>query len=270
MALSQATDQRIKAVNVDNRKSFKRVQRLKWMDQAKTAGMHENSAPLTFRLFSTSIPARQRDEAFLTNYGRFPPINGRKGRQGGCVRTKKKFMIGMISGLLGMIAFNVHAETAYYALDDVILDRGSRIDGFIIWTYTPGDFENGASQFIYLDIPNSVHNQDDLISIIEPSQIEITFDGNVHDDGVDIKMVLLQPLAPLTSSVINTNHAESKYSIGGNGLYDGFFLGGSVVPTNLTVVSETLGVVERTQRGAGSLLSEPRDVLATMVAEQNP
>jgi hypothetical protein len=35
--------------------------------------------------------------------------------------------------------------------------------------------------------------------------------------------------------VINTNHAESKYSIGGNGFYDGFFLGGSIVPTNLTL-----------------------------------
>jgi hypothetical protein len=141
----------------------------------------------------------------------------------------------MISSLLGMVASEVHAETAYYALHNVILDRGSRIDGFISWTYTTNDFENGTNQFIYLDIPNSEHNQDNLISIIEPSQIEITFDGNVHGDGVDIKLVLLQPLEPLTSSVINTNHTASKYSIGGDGSYDGFFVGGSVVPTNLTL-----------------------------------
>lgn len=151
------------------------------------------------------------------------------------MKIKRNIAICMIFSLLGMVPFNVPAETAYYALHDVILDRGSRIDGFIEWTYTPGDFENGSSQFVYLDIPNSVHNQDDLISVIEPSQIEITFDGNVHDDGVDIKIVLLQPLTPFTSSVINTNHAASKYSIGGNGFYDGFFLGGSVVPTNLTL-----------------------------------
>jgi hypothetical protein len=147
----------------------------------------------------------------------------------------KMIMISMISSLLGMAAFNVQAETAYYALHNVILDRGSRIDGFITWTYTAGDFANGTSQFVYLDIPNSVHNQDDLITVVEPSQIEITFDGNAHDDGVDIKMVLLQPLTAFTSSVINTNHAESKYSIGGNSSYDGYFLGGSVVPTNLTL-----------------------------------
>jgi len=141
----------------------------------------------------------------------------------------------MAAFAIGMTVINARAETVYYALHDVILDRGSRIDGFIIWTYTPGDFENGTSDFIYLDIPISVHDQDDLISTIEPSQIEITFDGNVHDDGVDIKMVLIPPLTPTTSSVINTNHTESKYSIGGNGFYDGFFVSGSVVPTNLSL-----------------------------------
>ena len=141
----------------------------------------------------------------------------------------------MVSCLLGMALLNADAETVYYGLDRVILDDGTRISGVISWNYSPNDFENGIGQFIYLDIPHSGHNQDDLIATIEPSQIEITFDGNVHDDGVDIKIVLLQPLMPLNASVINTNHTESKYSIGGNGFNDGFFLGGRVVPTNLTL-----------------------------------
>jgi hypothetical protein len=151
------------------------------------------------------------------------------------MKTKTPILLCMISGLLGIPVIKAQAETVYYALHNVLLDSDSRIDGFISWTYTAGNFENGTNEFLYLDIPNSVHNQDDLISTIEPSQIEITFDGNVHDDGVDIKMVLLQPLTPFTSSVINTSTNESKYSIGGNGFYEGFFLGGSIVPTNLTL-----------------------------------
>lgn len=151
------------------------------------------------------------------------------------MKTKKICMISMIFCLLGVLPFNGYAETVYYSLENVILDDGSRIDGFIKWAYTAGDFENGTSQFVYLDIPHSGHNQDDLVTVVEASQIEITFDGNVHDDGVDIKMVLLPALTPFSSATINTNHTESKYSIGGNGFNDGFFLSGRIVPTNLTL-----------------------------------
>jgi hypothetical protein len=148
---------------------------------------------------------------------------------------KKKFMICMISCLFGAVLFYGHAETVYYGLENVTLDDGTQLSGFISWTYTPDNFENGTNQFIYLDIPHSAHNQGDLIATIEPSQIEITFDGNVHDDGVDIKLVLLEPLTPFTFSSIDTNTNESKYSIGGNGGNDGIFLSGRVVPTNLTL-----------------------------------
>ncbi|MDZ8118224.1 hypothetical protein [Pontiella agarivorans] len=147
-----------------------------------------------------------------------------------------KMSIHGITGLTCLLgALASVAETAYYSLDQVRLDDGTTIDGFVMWTYSPGDFENGVNRFVYLDIPHSEHNQDDLIAAIEPAQIEITFDGNLHDDGVDIKIVLLEPLTPLTSSLIDTNMTASKYSIGGNGFNDGFFLGGRVVPTNLTV-----------------------------------
>lgn len=148
---------------------------------------------------------------------------------------KSRIFLWMVFSLISITAFNAHAETVYYSLNNVILDDGTQMTGIFSWIYDIDDFENGAGQFISLDIPHSSHNQDDLIATIEPSQIEITFEGNAHDDGVDITLVLLQPLMPTASSLINTNKTESKYSIGGNGFYDGFFLSGGISPTNATL-----------------------------------
>lgn len=147
----------------------------------------------------------------------------------------KKVSCGVLVSLISLAAFHVYAETVYFALDNVILDDNTQITGLISWDYTVDDFENGSGQFVSLTIPHSSHNQDDLIGTIEPGQIEITFEGNVHDDGVDIKLVLVPALTPFTSSLIDTNTTASKYSIGGNGFNDGFFLSGRVVPTNLTL-----------------------------------
>jgi hypothetical protein len=97
----------------------------------------------------------------------------------------------MAFSFIQLTAVRAPAETVYYVLDNVILDDSKQITGIFSWTYTAGDFENGVSQIFNLDIPHSAHNQDDLITVVEPSQIEITFEGNAHDEGVDIKMVLL-------------------------------------------------------------------------------
>ena len=168
---------------------------------------------------------------------------------------------------VSIAVFCVQAETIYYTLDHVILDDGTQMTGFFSWVYTPGDFENGIGQFLSLDIPHSSHNQDNLISTIETAQIEITFDGNVHGDGVDIKLVLMDPLTPTTSSLINTNHTESKYSIGGDGFYDGIFLSGTVSPTDilLSIESDSPGVVSVswTPEVPGLVLQETMSLLAT-------
>ena len=141
----------------------------------------------------------------------------------------------MLFGFINLAAFNGSAETAYYSLDNVMLDDGTQMVGVIAWPYTTGDFENGTPYFVSLTIPHSPHDQDDLIATIEVAQIEITFDGNVHGDGVDIKLVLQPDLTPTTSSLINTNVAASKYSIGGDGFNDGYFVSGSISPTNVTL-----------------------------------
>lgn len=136
---------------------------------------------------------------------------------------------------INLLLFAVSAETVYYSLENVMLDDGTQMTGILSWEYTGENFEDGTATFVFLEIPHTAHNQDDLNITIEPSQIEFSLEGNVDSDGVDITLVLMPPLAPGTSSLINTNTAESKYSIGGDGFNDGYFLSGSISPTNTSL-----------------------------------
>jgi len=136
-----------------------------------------------------------------------------------------------------MSVATVQAATVNYQLENVFLDDGQQMTGIFAWTYNVGDFENGVGQFSSLDIPHTLHDQTDLIATIEIGQIEITFDGNVHDDGVDITLVLLQDFTPTTQSSIDL--VLSKYSIGGNGFNDGIFQSGTITPIIAAVPAPT-------------------------------
>ncbi len=133
-----------------------------------------------------------------------------------------------------LIAPDAHAEEVTYTLEDLILDDNSaQMFGTFTWTYEVGDFENGVGEFSFLDIPFTVHDHTDLDATFDvDNSIEITLEGSVHDDGVDITLFLLQPLTPTTSSAIDL--VESKYEIGGNGFHDGAFLSGEIVPSLAT------------------------------------
>lgn len=135
----------------------------------------------------------------------------------------------MIASFIFMAAFNAHADTVNYMLDNVILDDHTQMTGTFTWTYDAGDFENGVGQFTSLDIPHTDHDHTDLkISIDIGKTIEITLVGNYHDDGVDISLVLSQALTPTTSSPLDLT--QSKYDIGGNGFFAGLFLSGRISP----------------------------------------
>ena len=145
-----------------------------------------------------------------------------------------------------MSAGSAQTDTVTYTLDNVILDEdNAQMTGIFSWTYVIGDFENGVGQFSSLDIPFTSHDHTDLnanIAVLE--SIEITFPGSVHDDGIDITLVLVQPLTPTTSSLINLVATdtlnESKYEIGGNGFHTGLFLSGSISPINSVIDIEKL------------------------------
>ena len=141
---------------------------------------------------------------------------------------------------------SAQVATVNYTLDNVILDdNNAQMTGIFSWTYDIGDFENGVGQFNSLDIPFTSHDHTELnatIAVLE--SIEITLPGSTHDDGVDITLVLLQPLTPTTSSMINLVATdtlnESKYEIGGNGFHTGLFLSGSIAPINSAIDIEKL------------------------------
>lgn len=147
----------------------------------------------------------------------------------------KKVCFGLIFSFINLSAFHAQAETVYYALDNVTLTNNTPMTGIFSWTYT-NDFEKGVGQFISLEIPWTTHDETDLAANIDVTEsIEITFTNNVHDDGVDIMLVLDQKLTPTTSSLPVLGAGESKYEIGGNGFHKGLVASGSIVPTNLTL-----------------------------------
>jgi len=126
---------------------------------------------------------------------------------------------------------NAHAATVIYTLDNIVLADTTQMTGTFSWTYDVGDFENGSGQFTSLDIPWTSHDHTDLHATCDiGSSIEITLEGSVHDDGVDITLVLAQPLTPTTSSLLVIGVGQSKYEIGGNGFHTGLIQSGSILP----------------------------------------
>lgn len=145
--------------------------------------------------------------------------------------TAKSVCFRVVLGFIIVTASDACAATVNYTLDNVILAGagGRQMTGTFSWTFDIDDFENGVGEFSSLVIPYTVHDHTDLnVTFDIGSSIEITLEGSVHDDGVDITLFLLQPLTPTTSSSMDL--VRSKYEIGGNGFHDGVFLRGSIAP----------------------------------------
>jgi hypothetical protein len=136
---------------------------------------------------------------------------------------------------LGCIgAFNAHAATVSYILDNVFLDNDTQVTGAFDWDYTIGEFEGGSGMFTALEIPVQPNGSappledPNMVLTIENKQIEISLDGNYHDYGLDIIMKFVQPLSPTQPSLIDLN--TSFYECCGNGFQDHFFASGSITP----------------------------------------
>lgn len=142
-----------------------------------------------------------------------------------------KLKLTLVACILFVALPDAHAATVFYTLDNVTLAGNTPMTGTFSWTYDVGDFENGVGQFTFLEIPWTLHDHTDLEASFDiGSSIEITLEGSVHDDGVDITLVLAQPLTPTTSSLLALGSGESKYEIGGNGFHDGLIQKGRISP----------------------------------------
>lgn len=184
-----------------------------------------------------------------------------------------------ISTLIGFAAAgNAHADTVTYTLDNVVLagcvpgdcnyPAGDEITGTFVWTYDPADFEGGSGEFTSLVIPAPLEYWKpyvQLITQIQPDQIELTGSGSFHDVGLDISIVLLQNLAPDTPSAIDL--VNSKFECCGNGFRDQLFASGTVtpqaavpLPAALPLFAGGLGIIRlRTRRLARLRQHRPRN-----------
>jgi len=154
------------------------------------------------------------------------------------MNVTKMFRCLLTLTLTSLAAFSAHAEVVEYTLENVILDdSNAQMHGTFLWSYEVGDFENGEGEFTFLEIPFTWHDHTDLDATFDVgNSIEITLEGSVHDDGVDITLFLLEPLTPTSGSEIDLD--RSKYEIGGNGFHDGLFLSGSVEVSGAADVGE--------------------------------
>jgi hypothetical protein len=195
------------------------------------------SSGAVFRVRSTGTTPNQPDRILGLAAARLT--------RGICVNTAKNIYFWIFFSFIIVAASNANAETVIYALDNVILDdNDAQMSGTLSWTFDFGDFENGVGIFTFLDIPFTSHDHTDLDAAFDIGKsIEITLEGSVHDDGVDITLFLVEPLTPTTSSLIDL--VQSKYEIGGNGFHDGLFLSGSVevVPEPGGGPSQACGVI---------------------------
>jgi len=164
--------------------------------------------------------------------------------------TKIYVYLWLLFTLFSSAALNVTADVIYYTLDNVVLDDSTGMTGIFSWTYDVEDFANGTGQFLSLAIPHTSHDESDLATSFDIGKsIELTLDANVDGDGVDITLVLDQPLTPTGSSLLNLT--ESRYEIGGNGFHTGAFQNGSVSRVNIIMDIET------TTPGFASISWEP-------------
>ena len=136
---------------------------------------------------------------------------------------------------------NANANSVTYTLDNVVLagcapgdcswPPGDVITGTFIWSFITGDFEGGSGVFTSLVIPAPLDSWEpyvQLITQIQPNQIELTGNGNFHDVGLDIAIVFLQDLSPTEPSHVDL--INSKFECCGNGFRDQLFSSGTISP----------------------------------------
>lgn len=137
----------------------------------------------------------------------------------------------IIISFLFLTASNAHADTATYTLDNVILVDGQQITGTFIWTFSADDFTGGSGEFTSLNIPYTGYSltNGNLNIDIQTNSIEISGNGDYHDQGLDISMFLSPPLSPTQSASLDLG--LSFFECCGNGFRSQPFNNGNIAPS---------------------------------------
>lgn len=143
----------------------------------------------------------------------------------------QQFALVLLLGWISQTAFG-QTRVVTYDLEDVWFSGFQQMTGSFRWTYETGDFENGSGEFTEVHIPWYWSDLSELIITIELTSIEFTFDGNLHDRGLDVTLFLLEPLSSTQPSTIDT--ARSQYQVEVGIIHQGPILSGSIVPNTAT------------------------------------
>lgn len=145
-------------------------------------------------------------------------------------------------------ATQVQADVVNYQLEDVWLDpyethqfeSPKQLTGAFSWIYQPGDFENGTGVFSELVAPWYDPGLENLNITVEPSSLDFSHIGNIHDYGFDLNIFLIESLS--TSAPSNINLATSKFDIQRGISWKGNFVSGSLSIISIPEPS-TLGIL---------------------------
>ena len=157
----------------------------------------------------------------------------------------KNICFCVIFSFMFSTASNAYADTIKYTLDNLFLNDGQQMTGKFDWTFSVGDFEGGSGVFTALEIPYTVYSfADGNLNIdIQSNSIEISGNGNYHDIGLDITLVLSPPLTPSQPASIDLD--LSRFECCGNGFKDQPFRSGSIspVPAPIVFLPAVLGIL---------------------------
>ncbi len=145
-------------------------------------------------------------------------------------------LAGLVLPLLAAPAVAIQTVSVTYTLEDVWLDPDvsqpflppEQMTGTFVWTYVPGDFENGTATWLAIDIPWAHPAMNELVLTVDLDQIETTLVGNYQNYAADVQLRLATPLDPGHASPIDL--ANSSFTIENGPSYQGHVISGSVVP----------------------------------------
>ena len=129
------------------------------------------------------------------------------------------------------------SQTITYSLEDVFLkadvSHGSGagsypMTGEFTWTYSPGDFENGIGQMLWVDIPWFGSDLNEMVITIETKQIEFSLLGNWHNLGLDVMLKFTNEFSETQAGIVDP--VLSTFDIERGGVYQGHATGGTVEP----------------------------------------